>query len=237
MLDISNNNYLNIYRFGSICYGTNNKNSDEDYICVVKEYIPSNNINIHHYTVEQFQSHLELCDIQMLECIFLPKKHVLKELVEFNINIDKGKLRKSISTIASTSWVKGNKKLTVLGDYDKWLAIKSIFHSLRILDFGIQIAQHNKIIDFQSMNYVLFDIIKISEKYDKIELWEKIKEKYHPIYLSKGSEFRKLVPKILIDTNKTKNDLINIFVENGCYSQPVIDNKLLNKIITYFLEK
>ncbi len=60
--------------------------------------------------------------------------------------LDKTKLRVAISTIVSNSWVKGKKKLIVQGDYDLNLAIKSTFHSLRILDFGTQIAMEGKII-------------------------------------------------------------------------------------------
>ena len=225
--------YINVYRFGSICYGTNNENSDEDFICVVKEYTEPNDINIHHFTVQQFQSYLDNGDIQMLECVFLPDEFKIKETIKFETNIDKGNLRKSISTITSTSWVKGQKKLTVLGDYDKWLAIKSCFHSLRILDFGIQIAQHGKIINYKSMNYVLHDIVKISQTYDKIDLWNAIKAKYNPLYLEKGSAFRKLCPKILIDRTSTQQDLIKLFQENNCYTKEVIDARLINKIVDY----
>lgn len=233
MLNLDDDNILNVYQFGSRVYGSDNVNSDFDYICVLKEYVESDDINIHHYTVEQFHALLDNHDIQILECFFLADKYKLKETVDFYLYLDKGKLRTAISTITSTSWVKGKKKLIVMGDYDKWLAIKSVFHSLRILDFGIQIAQHSKIINYSSMNYVLEDLIKLSNEFDKVELWEKIETKYKKVYLEKGSIFKAACPKILTEKATIKDDLIKLFEENKCYTKEVANAKLINKLVDY----
>lgn len=196
------NNCVNIYPFGSRVYGSNNENSDYDYIVVVKEKVVSTDINVHIYTTQEFQHLLDNCEIQTLECVFAPKDFILKRWFEFDVNIDKSKLRVSISTISSNSWVKGKKKLIALGDYDLNAGLKSVFHSLRILDFGIQIALHGKIINLGSMNYVLFDIQKMSENYSHIELWNAIDTKYRPLYNSKNTEFKKLCPKDTVETTK-----------------------------------
>jgi len=197
-----NDNCVNIYQFGSRVYGSNNKNSDYDYIVVVKEKVISTDINIHVYTIQEFEHLLDNHEIQTLECVFSPKNFVLKENHKFNVTIDKTKLRTSISTISSNSWVKGKKKLIVLGDYDLNAGLKSVFHSLRILDFGIQIALHGKIVDFGSMNYILSDVTKMSENYSHIELWNAIDTKYRPLYNSKNTEFKKLCPKDIVETTK-----------------------------------
>lgn len=215
---INNSNNLNVYRFGSIVYGTNSKDSDEDFIVVTKEKVISNNINVHYYTIIEFQTLLDNHDIQMLECFYLPynSKFILKKEQVFTLNkndiIDKYKLRIAISTITSNSWVKGKKKLVVQGDYGKYLAIKSVFHSIRILDYGIQIAQHNKIVDYTSMNYVMFDLLKLSVEYDYIELWNMIEARYKKLFNNKSSIFKQLCPKS-IENETLISNLRKIFKE------------------------
>lgn len=44
MININNGNILNVYCFGSVVYGTNNENSDEDFIVVTKDKVVSDNI-------------------------------------------------------------------------------------------------------------------------------------------------------------------------------------------------
>ncbi|MGB0525863.1 MAG: hypothetical protein ACPGJS_22985, partial [Flammeovirgaceae bacterium] len=80
-------------------------------------------------------------------------------------------------------------------DYDKKLAIKSVFHSLRILDFGIQLANHGKIVEFSSMNWLFYDLMKMAEGMEGEALWLLVKGKYDRLFKSKGKEFRKLAPK------------------------------------------
>lgn len=195
----NDDNVLNIYQFGSRVYGSDNKDSDYDYIIIAKEYFDSKDINIHVHTVQNFQRLLNNHDIQALECLFLSPKFILKDtlLHEYDLmwELDKAKLRTSISTISSNSFVKAKKKLIVQGDYDVNLAIKSLFHSLRILDFGIQIATHNRIIDYSSKNYILEDLRKLAEEYQSVELWEIINTKYREEYNKLKSEFKRLCPK------------------------------------------
>lgn len=195
-------NILNIYKFGSHCYGTNDEQSDFDYIIITKNFVESNNINHHYITFEIAQSLLDNMDIQMLECYFLPKEHIVKESIKFSFNIDLQKLRVSISTIASNSFVKGKKKLIVTGDYDLRAGIKSYFHSLRILYYGKQLAQQYIIYDYKGVNYILDDLKQLSQQYQRIELSQKIEEKYKPLYNKLSSEFKQLAPKDLSEKNK-----------------------------------
>lgn len=224
-------NVLNIYIFGSRLYGTATVLSDVDMILVVKEWFDSKNINTHVYTVSQFQLLLDRFDIQALECVFAPKQWVLKDGKHFDMPvIDKSKLRVSISTIASNSWVKGKKKLTVAGDYDLYLAIKSIFHSLRIIDYGIQIASSGMIQNFSTMNYVLEDLRKLSEEYQREELWQKIDDKYRKVYNSTSTRFKELAPKDLSE----KNNRIQLALILDKFRMGSYDEKVLDEILNLF---
>ena len=225
-MNIEDDNILNCYKFGSHVYGTQNEFSDEDFICVVKKPVISDNNNIHFYTIEMFQTLLNNCEIQMLECYFLDKSFILKETITFNFELNLSKLRTSISTITSNSFVKGKKKLIVSGDYDLNIGLKSIFHSLRILDFGIQIASKSLIYDYRSMNYILEDIYKISETHERIDLWNKINEKYKPIFNKKSSIFKELAPKDLTERGK-RNQLIQILNSFGVYSDELLEALLM----------
>ena len=195
IIDFKDSNILNAYLFGSHLYGTNLENSDKDYIIVTKEYVESDSTDIHFITEKEFQRSLDNHDIQALECYFAPEKFKYKETVKFNFNLDKKILRKSISTLCDNSWVKGEKKLTINADYDKYVGIKSIFHSIRIRDFGIQIANEGKIYDFSRYNYVYFELLKLSEKYHRNELWDVIKKRYKELFNNLRSEFIILCPK------------------------------------------
>jgi hypothetical protein len=149
-----------------------------------------------------------------LECIFLPNKFKIKEIIKFPFVLDKEKLRRSVSTITSNSYVKGKKKLIIQGDYDKYLAIKSIFHSIRIIDFGIQIATENRITNYKSCNWIMHDLLKISENKESVELWDIINRKYHEIFRNKSSDFKKLCP-ISNDKNITIKESEQSLIING----------------------
>jgi hypothetical protein len=217
-----NDNVVCIYRFGSYVYGTNNEFSDEDFVVILKEYQESKDDNIHHFSEVQFQDLVNRHDVQALECIFLPANLILKQDCKFNFVLDKAKLRISISTIASNSWVKGKKKLVVIDDYDLNLGLKSIFHALRILDLGIQIAEHKKIINYLSMNYVLDDLNKLSKAYHRTELWDVIDAKYRKLFNSKSSLFKDLCPKDLNEANKRKA-IEALFSKYGVSNLDLID--------------
>lgn len=227
---IDDDNVLNVYIFGSRVYGTATPASDTDIILIAKKYFDSNDINVHVYTVEQFQLMLNRFDIQALECMFSPVPFILKEKRVFVLPVlNKQLLRVSISTITSNSWVKGKKKLIVSGDYDLNLAIKSIFHSLRILDYGIQIATYGSIQNFGSMNYVLADLKKLSEEYQHDELWQKIDVKYRKVFNSMTTQFKLLAPKDLTE----KNNKIQLETIIRKYNTSV-DYEMVNEILNLF---
>lgn len=213
---IQDDNVLCVYRFGSRVYGTANDRSDHDFIVVAVDWFDSADINIHVYTDEQFLSALARNEIQSMECAFLSADHTLKECIVLQVAIDKTKLRTSISTIVSNSWVKGKKKLIIAGDYDVNLAIKSVFHSLRILDFGTQIAQHGAIVNYGSMNWVLADLVKMSETLQRDDLWNAIDTKYRSTFNKMNVAFKQLCPKDLNEKNMKVQleDIVKIYQES-----------------------
>lgn len=230
-----NDNILNVYRFGSHVYGTNDENSDEDYICVTKKTVVSDDINIHYYTLSEFQTLVNNCDIQAMECLFLPSEFIIKKSVDIEFNISLTKLRENISTVTSTSYVKAKKKLIVMADYDKRLAIKSLFHSLRILDFGIQLARDGRISKYDSMNYVYHDVCKMASLYSYNELWEILDTKYRKIYNKLKSTFKTYAPKFT--ENSIEKDVFDVLVKNNIPDKYINDSSVVTDIIALFNQK
>ena len=101
--------------------------------------------------------------------------------------LDKWKLRQSVSAICSNSWVKAKKKLTVEKDYNLRVAQKSLWHSMRLYMFAIQIAQYGEIYNFTVAND-LWEEIKNAET----PTWEYYKEKYQAKFNELRSDLVKL---------------------------------------------
>lgn len=129
-----------------------------------------------------------------LESMWLPKEMIYGEYKYAQyFDLDLWKLRQTISSIVSNAWAKCHKKLTVEKDYDFYRGLKSLFHCLRLLDFGIQIATEGKIVNYASANHYWIDLwdndVVPSHK------WEDYKAKYQPELNRLKSEFVKLCPK------------------------------------------
>lgn len=190
---------LAIFPYGSINYGTHTEKSDLDFIHVVSDetsvsdgfqyHDAETNADYTIYKETSFISRLKEHKIDALECIFgvnmLPIRDY-KALFEFDLN----KLRESISSTCSNSWVKAKKKFIIEKNYDPYKGKKSLFHSIRIYDFGCQIAEFGKIVDFKSCKDLWFEIYN-----DTSEDYEHYKKKYKPLYNSYHSKFVRLAPK------------------------------------------
>lgn len=187
-------NALNIYHYGSFVYGTFKEGiSDKDYIVIVPdEYkdfdlaqFEQNNNQYSIYTKSTWQHKLDNNDVDAIETYFLPDKYKVKETELFKTNINPEKIRENFSRVASNSFVKCKKKLTVEKDYNPRVGKKSLWHSLRIIDFGTQILKTGRIYNYRSMNHLHDDIVN-SQRND----WEFFKEKYQPIYNTMKTNFR-----------------------------------------------
>jgi hypothetical protein len=193
-VDVLLRNSLNIYHYGSFVYGTFVEGiSDYDYIVVVPEHMGDldeqqfecNNCQYTIHSEKSWQEMLDRCDVDALETYFLPEQYIVKETVVFVADITKTKVRNSFSHVASNSFVKCKKKLEVAESYNPAIGKKSLWHSLRILDFGVQILEHGKVINYGSMNWLYAEIVRADE-----DDWEYFKTKYKPMYNALKSKFR-----------------------------------------------
>lgn len=179
---------LKTYTYGSRVYGATTKDSDYDYIMVVKSeedlYYSVNkpNMNITVYSEGLFIQKIKEHDISVLECIFQEKDD--KYVEHFVLN--KETLRRSISSVSSNSYVKCKKKLA---EGQIYIGRKSLFHSIRILGFGIQIALTGRIVDYGAYNHHLKIIMGIQS--DK---WEDYDSIYKPIFNRYKKNLKKFAP-------------------------------------------
>jgi predicted nucleotidyltransferase len=189
---IQGHKILNIYPYGSKVYGTHNENSDNDYIVVCEGFagLYDQLDDVTFYDEKTFQEAIDRHEISVLECLFLPPNLIIQQTKDFNFELNLNQLRCSFSAKASNSFVKAKKKLTVEKDFNVYIAKKSLFHSLRILIFGIQIAKYGKIIDFSEANSLWKDIKEINA-----DDWNFFKKIFQPIYNKLSSDFRILAPK------------------------------------------
>lgn len=185
---------LNVYHYGSFVYGTFQKNvSDYDYIVIIPDALneldnkqfEKDNCQYSFFTKTTWQQKLDNNDVDAMETYFLPKQFIVKETVKFSTNIVKEKIRENFSKTASNSFVKCKKKLTVEKDFAPRVGKKSLWHSLRIINFGTQILKYGRIKDYTSVNY-LYDEIVNCESND----WKYYKEKYQQLYNKMKTEFR-----------------------------------------------
>lgn len=177
---------LHIFQYGSRIYGTATEKSDHDYIVVVdseeefKYDFERDNMHVHVYSEKIFKILIERHDIAILESIFSQENNY-----EFKLDLER--LRRSISAVVSNSFVKCKKKLTLGPDYNPYIAKKSLFHSIRILGYGIDIAKNGRITDFGAYNHYLLEIMAI-------DTWEELRAKYEPLVREMRKEFKKLAP-------------------------------------------
>jgi len=208
MVKIDEEDILGIYVYGSRLWGTDNENSDLDYAIILdnkssiwkfheKCYIQkeSEDIDLHIMSVDYYEDLVRNCDEFGLS-IYFQKYPLLK----YNDTVWIGELslqdlRKQFSSKANNSYVKAKKKLQ---DGEAKIAYKSLYHSIRILDFGRKIAEEiiaeeNRIYDMTSFG----ESIEWFEQCFEVEKlpWEEIHKIFKPIFNDYATEFKKLAPK------------------------------------------
>lgn len=184
---------LNVYRYGSRVYGTDDEFSDDDYIVVHKSFTIKNSYNdklsfrqnalssedgqiqVIRYSRSGFLDAIDNYEIGALECLFLPEDKVIQEKLKFGVrNFEKSsvdyelnRMVKKVITKASNSWFLGNRDI----ENERFeRAEKAYFHALRILMFGLQIKEHRKIVDYSEANYIWDKMLDLEEPltYDNI---------------------------------------------------------------------
>ena len=184
-----------IIPYGSRVYGTQTKNSDVDLIIILPDnsdfkFETKEGYDVHLYYYSEYEAAVINHEVWALEAYFTPFEKYFKIGRQPNFNLDKHKLRESFSKVSSNSWVKAKKKLTLEKDFNELIGKKSLFHSIRIKDFGIQIATFGKIVSFKKQNFVLESLLKNSSD------WKEIESKWKVYYNELSSEFRKVCPII-----------------------------------------
>jgi hypothetical protein len=131
-----------------------------------------------------------------MECYF--QENPIKSL-NLEINFELKQLRHSISSTSNNSYVKCKKKLTIeeQNEQNQYIGVKSLFHSIRIIKLGIEIAkkitiEKDNVLDFNSNN-LFKEILEFSKNVNY--KWENLHEKYKPIFNKYSTEFKKLAPK------------------------------------------
>ena len=175
LTDVPIHKVWNAYVYGSRIYGTNRVDSDYDVMLIAssldaKKEIKGEKFNIHIITPDLFIDDLNLYKMVPLECLYAPEDARIQEKKLLYLNVDKMKLKKYILTQSNSSWMKAKFKLN---ENDILRGIKSVFHSLRILDFGTQILKKGKIYDFSHANHFWHEI----NDSDEIE-WGYFHKKY-----------------------------------------------------------
>jgi predicted nucleotidyltransferase len=194
---------INVYFYGSHCYETNTESSDFDYIIVYDQDIDvsdtmitnmsGNILNATLVSPKHFQNMIDAHRIDAIECLFVREDYKY-ESIQFDFVLNLEQLRRSISAVCSNSWVKCKKKIEIGEDY---IGKKSLFHSLRIADYGIQIAKEGKIVSFDKPYSKLLKYSSYKDLLDEIMSyteWNDLKNKYQELANNLRSEFRIAAP-------------------------------------------
>lgn len=185
---------IKIYPYGSRVYGTATSKSDYDFMAIAQSDDPNldytfecDNVSIHVVSEAFFIRKIKEQHISYLECIFQNEDDEYQKYFE----LDKEQLRRSISAISSNSFVKCRKKIN---DGEVYIGKKSMFHSIRIIMFGIQIAENERIVDYSCANEYYKDVMYMDS-------WHEIQDEFQPLYNSFKTKFRILAP---LDSDKNR---------------------------------
>lgn len=191
--DVAERDLIAVYGFGSRVYGTAGHQSDHDYYVIAEGVrdsteVRSGDLNFHLHTPSHFQDLLDRHKVGALECIFAPPEHRLVDRWTFRFSLDKAALRREFSAVSSNSWVKAKKKLEV--ENEPYLGKKSLWHAMRIIMFGTQIAEHGRIIDFTVANPLYRSVVE-----NQTNDWNYFKAQFQTPFNNLNTEFRKVAPK------------------------------------------
>lgn len=196
--DTHNINVMKVYKYGSRVYGTFNETSDYDFIAICDDTsregsYAGDNFDVTVYSKNTFQQRIDNHEISALECLWVDNSH---DNI-FTFTLDKAILRESISEKVSHCWVKGKKKITTGSippkENDVYIGLKSLFHAFRICDYGCQIADFGKIVEYDRANTVWLGMRNMTD-----ESFATISCAYKSYLNSEMTKFRNKCPKNLI---------------------------------------
>lgn len=185
----------NAYLYGSPLYGTSHIKSDYDIIIVgdnIKSFKTDHDdplYNITVYTIDQFKELLHAHDPIALECYFAPlEARIFEPYLDFifDFKLDIHKLRHSFGAVVSNSWVKAKKKIQK--EDEVYIGKKSLYHVLRILNYGTQLAIFGEIKNFE-YSKLYFNIMNYSDN------WDELKAEFDSVRKHLLHLFRTVAPK------------------------------------------
>lgn len=160
-----------IYPYGSQVYGTANQFSDHDYIIVTKSTLDSgafkdNAISNADYTVQGvlysrsgFIDAINNYEIGALECLSLEPEQIILKKWPFKSTkwVEKDMVKNIIKKASASRYIADK---NAKHDHREQ-AKKGMFHALRILHFGLQLKEHQKIVNFGECNELYKEIMEI----------------------------------------------------------------------------
>lgn len=163
-----------IYPYGSRVYLNNNEYSDHDFIIVAKPAVlnsgafKNNAVSNKDYTIQGtlysragFTDAINNYEMSAMECLSLQLEQVILKKWPFKIQKwDNKEMIKKVIEKASASRHIADKQAKT--DY-KDRAQRGMFHALRILTFGLQLKEHQKIVDFSVCNDLHTQMMSVDE--------------------------------------------------------------------------
>lgn len=165
--------------FGSITYGTSHNDSDIDLIIVLADnypHIPTDTISIHeehighmditYYSVKSFQQDLINNEVKAVESIFIPEQFIIigdQKHFQNHFIVNPHAIRHTFGKVCRNAWNKGVKKLTRETEHHEHnRGKKSLYHSIRLFHFALQLYETKKIIfttsEMKEINKFYFEI-------------------------------------------------------------------------------
>lgn len=167
-----------VFPYGSRVYLNNNEYSDHDYILVAKNSIlnsgafKNNAVSNDNYTIQGtlysrggFQDAINKYEMPAIECLSLAAELVLLKKWQFKVQKwDNKEMVDNVIKLASASRHIADKqaKTGEFGEF-KDRAKRGMYHALRILMFGEQLKEHQKIVDFQASNELHAKMVAIDD--------------------------------------------------------------------------
>lgn len=108
---------------------------------------------------------------------------------------DKSIVRREVSAKCSNSFVKAKKKLLVEKDFDPYISMKSLWHSIRMYEFASQFAKDGVVYDFEACNDLFDEIQRDYNEHSIEEMLGLITSKYKPIQNKAATKFKLYYPK------------------------------------------
>jgi hypothetical protein len=142
-------------RVGSRVYGTAGPTSDHDFVAVLartdapRDLLRAQGLNVTLLGADLFADSLARHSLFALEAYFAPPEHRLKEAKPpFPFKLDRRALKEAVRERADADWAKAAKRYAE----EPGPSRKRMFHALRTLAFGVQLAREGALRDFACAN-------------------------------------------------------------------------------------